>query len=189
VAGSQRPWRVFVAHPLPPSIQDTLQAQLEPYRRRHREARWTRPETWHLTLVFLAAVDAPAVAELVRLVDAIARQGAPYEVSVDEGGGRERRGDGVAWLGLSRGAGTLVEMADRVADGCQSVTIDGAPPKRTPNAHLTLARRADRPLIRALREQTCGPLGVSWVVDRLLLVRSQLSSAGAEYETLHEATL
>jgi 2'-5' RNA ligase len=82
-----------------------------------------------------------------------------------------------------------MEVAEQVAAGCPPDASDGMPPKRTPNAHLTVARRADRELITALREQADGPLGVSWVVDRLLLVRSHLSSAGAEYETLHEATL
>lgn len=189
MAGTPRPWRLFVAHPLPPSARDTLLAQLAPYRRIHPQVRWTRPQNWHLTLVFLAAVDPTSVPELVRLLDAVARQSAPYEVRVDDGGGRHRRGDGVAWLSLSRGAAALLEIADRVAAGCPPETNEGTPPKRTPNAHLTVARRADRELIDDLREQAHGPLGVTWVVDRLLLVRSRLTSAGAEYETLHEATL
>lgn len=189
MAGRQRPWRLFVAHPLPLPVRETLQSQLEPYRRRHRQVRWLRPETWHLTLVFLAAVEPERLPELERLLDAVARHSAAYEVRVDEGGGRERRGDGVAWLRLTRGAPALIEMAERVAAGCPPVVADRAEPRRTPDAHLTVARRADRSLIADLRTQAHGPLGVSWVVDRLLLVRSQLSSAGAEYETLHEATL
>lgn len=160
-----------------------------PYRRALPGVRWTRPQTWHLTLLFLGSVAPDRTPELRGLVDVVAKQVGPYEVRVDGGGGRTRRAEGVAWLGLSEGAGRLIESASLLADGCPPDITDGPPPKRTPSAHLTLARKADEAAIRALRDQAHGPVGVGWRIDRIELVRSHLEPSGARYETLHEARL
>jgi 2'-5' RNA ligase len=139
--------------------------------------------------LFLGSVDPARVVDLRALVDDVAAASHPYEVQVELGGGRLRRGEGVAWLGLGRGAGSLIETADAVAAGCPADVTDGARPKRTPSAHLTVARRADAALIEALREQAHGPLGDGWTVDRIELLRSHLEPGGARYETLHRSTL
>ena len=92
-------------------------------------------------------------------------------------------------MSLSSGAGTLIEAATLAADRCPADISDGPPPKRTPSAHLTVARRADQSLIKALRSQAYGAVGVSWKIDRVQLVRSHLDPGGAHYVALEEATL
>lgn len=166
-----------------------LQAQLAPYRRAHERVRWTRPSTWHLTLLFLGSVAPSHVTELEHLVDEVASHVQPYRVWADRGDGRVGEDDGVAWLGLSEGAGELIEAASLAAAACPPDVSGGRPPKRTPSAHLTVARKADEAVVRALRERSCGPLGVGWRVERIELVRSHLEPGGARYETLHESTL
>jgi 2'-5' RNA ligase len=183
-------WRLFVAHPVPPAIREELAAQLAPYRRRHADVRWTRPESWHLTLLFVGAVRSQRAHELATLCDRLAHDAdGPYEVRADRGGGRLRRADGVAWLGLGLGAERLLALARAAADGCPPDITDGVPPRQTPSAHLTVVRRAHEAVIGDLREQRLGPLGVAWTVERVELVRSQLGRGGASYETLHAATL
>jgi 2'-5' RNA ligase len=162
---------------------------MAPYRRQHLDVRWTRLETWHLTLLFLGAVDPARVPELHHLIDDAAHEIAPYRAQVAHGGGRSRRGEGVAWLGLGDGAGALIEAATLIAANCPSDITEGPPPKRTSSAHLTIVRKADEAVIEALRSQAHGPLGVGWTVDALRLVRSHLDPAGARYETLHQTTL
>lgn len=174
---------------MPEAARSDLQRQLAPYRRAYREPRWTRPETWHLTLLFLGSVVPHRVPELERLVDDVARQAEPYGAVVDRGDGRTRDKEGVAWLGLSEGAGALIETATLTAQGCPLDITDGPPPQRTQSAHLTVVRKADAAIVRALRDQSLGPLGVSWQVDRVQLVRSHLEPDGARYETLHESTM
>ncbi len=150
--------------------------------------RWTRPETWHLTLLFVGSVEPRRASELEALVRNVAEATPAYDVRVDQGGGRLRRGEGVAWLGLSEGATTLIELASELAVACAPDLAHG-PPKRTPSAHLTLVRRADAPTIQALRQRAYGHLSVDWQADRIALVRSHLDRSGARYETLHEATM
>jgi len=129
------------------------------------------------------------VLQLTMLVEDAAATQKPYSVRADDGGGRPGRGEGVAWLGLSTGAGTLIRIATQLAERCPPDATTGPPPRRTPSAHLTLARRADEAVVQALRHQSHGSLGVAWQVDRLCLVRSHLEATGAHYETLHEARL
>lgn len=170
-------------------MRETLAAQLAPYRAAHRDARWTRPETWHLTLLFLGAVAPDRVVELERLVEDVAAAVATYDVSVDRGDGRVRGRDGVAWLALGAGAGRLIETAELVASGCPADITAGPAPKRTPSAHLTVVRKAHREVVEALREQRYGPLRVAWTVDAIQLVRSHLEPSGARYDTLLQVPL
>lgn len=174
---------------MPDDVRVDLHAQLQPYRRAFTEVRWTKPESWHLTLLFLGSVAPDRVPELRALIDDIASRVKPFDAVVDLGGGRIQRQEGVAWLGLSQGAGELMEAASLTAAACPSDIAHGRPPKRTPSAHLTVARRADAALVRALRERSFGPLGMGWRVERVELVRSHLEPGGARYETLHESTM
>lgn len=174
---------------MPDEVRVELRAQLAPFHRAFPDVRWTRPETWHLTLVFLGSVTPDHVPELNALIGDIATRFKPYDVRLDRGGGRPRQRDGVAWLGLSAGAGRLIDAATLIAETCPPDITAGRPPKRTPSAHLTLARHAGQAVVEALREQALGPLGVGWTVDRIQLVRSHLEPGGVRYETLHEATM
>lgn len=170
-------------------MRQQLAAQLAPYRAHLGEARWTHPRSWHLTLLFLGQVRSERVLEVQALVDEMAAAVTPYRVRADEGDGRLYRGEGVGWLELSQGAGALIELAVALAERCPPGVTAGAPPRRTPSAHLTLARKAGRATIDALRSQAYGPLEVAWRVDRIRLLRSRLDATGARYETLHEATM
>jgi 2'-5' RNA ligase len=185
----ERAWRLFIAHPVPPAARDELDRQLAPYRAQHPDLPWTKPESWHLTLLFLGSVDPERVPQLQGIVDDAARQVAPYRIAVERGGGRKRDGEGVAWLALSDGAGALIGAATLIATTCPPDVTLGVPPRRTPSAHLTVARRADADVIAALRHQRHGPLGTGWTVDAIELVRSHLGHDGARYETVHRAAL
>lgn len=151
--------------------------------------RWLEPETWHLTLLFLGAVPVAQVPELVQLVDDAAGQSPRFSLSVRGGGGRVRGSDGVGWLDVRDGADRIAASADFLIDNLPLPASDAAPPKRTPSAHLTVARRLDRATLDALTEQRYGPLAASWRVEQMALLRSHPGSGGAHYETLHEATL
>jgi 2'-5' RNA ligase len=83
----------------------------------------------------------------------------------------------------------MIELAGWLARDCPPGVTRDAPPKRTPAAHVTVARRADDALVEALASEQWGPLAARWTFDRLALMHSHLESDGARYETLHEATL
>jgi RNA 2',3'-cyclic 3'-phosphodiesterase len=174
---------------LPIEARRSLWAQLAPYRERHRETRWLLPETWHLTLLFLGSVPVGRVGEVAAAVDRAATRAGPFRVSVAGGGGRERHGEAVAWLPVGAGAGRVIEMAGWLAADCPADAAIGGPPRRTPAAHLTVARGTDRAAIDDLAAERWGRPEEHWLVDRVALMRSHLERAGARYETLHEAAL
>lgn len=187
--GQPRAWRLFIAVPLPDEVRTSLWGQLAPYRRQHDQARWLAPATWHLTLLFLGSVPPEQVLSLVALVESVAAASSPAHLGISGGGGRVRRQEGVAWLAVAAGAREMLTIADRLAAACPDGITIGAPPRRTPSAHLTVARRADGALVEALSEQRHGPLWAAWHADGIALVRSHLGPGGSRYETLHEAAL
>jgi RNA 2',3'-cyclic 3'-phosphodiesterase len=151
--------------------------------------RWLEPGTWHLTLLFLDRVTVEHVPELISLVERVAGQCPPFAISVSGGGGRVRGSDGVAWLQVHDGASRVAAAAELLAARYPPLATAAAPPKRTPAAHLTVARKVDRATLDALAGQWHGPLAASLSIDAMALLRSHLGSGGARYETLHEATL
>lgn len=140
-------------------------------------------------MLFLGPVDATRVPELTSIIDSAALTREPYQARADHGDGRVRAGDGVAWLALSSGAGQLIALADTLSRTVPVGVTEGAPPRRTASAHLTVARKPDEALISALRSQELGRISVVWTIDRVALLRSHLSSDGARYETLHHCRL
>jgi 2'-5' RNA ligase len=187
--GQSRAWRLFIAVPLPDEVRTSLWGQLAPYRRQHGQARWVAPSTWHLTLLFLGSVPPEQVPSLVALAESVAAASPPAHLGISGGGGRVRKQEGVAWLAVAAGAQEMLSIADRLAAACPDGITVTAPPRRTPSAHLTVARRADRALVEALNVQRHGPLEATWHADRIALVRSHLGPRGSRYETLHEAAL
>ncbi len=175
---------------MPAAARQHLEERLKTYRQRHPGARWTPPDTWHLTLLFLGSVDPASVPDLRRLIDhAAVRIPGPYPIRLDQGEGRSHRGIDVAWLGASEGASRLIALADALAQACPPGITHGMPARRSPSAHLTVARSAGTAVIGDLREQRLGPVDVAWTIDRLVLMRSHLSPHGASYETLYERAL
>ena len=73
--------------------------------------------------------------------------------------GASADGEGVAWLGLSAGAGRLIETATLTAERCPPEVTHGRPPRRTPSAHLTVVRKAHEGAIEALRAAGTWPAG------------------------------
>lgn len=198
-----------MALPVSTGARRRLDRALAPYRRTFAEARWLEPDTWHVTLLFLGSVSVARIGELVDVVDSVATICSPLTVEIDGAGGRSDRGGrrstgsgghvtpavrrstragGIAWLHIGTGATTIVSLADRLLDGVRAIDlIEPERLKRSPSAHVTVARKASATLIEALREQRHGPVTARWRVDRILILESHLEAAGAHYETVHEA--
>ena len=190
----ERPWRLFLALPLPAEAAAAVVRALAPVRASFPDARWLTVETLHLTLVFLGSTRPGRVADLARLVDAAAASHARFTVMTGLGGGREQPdGDGVAWLQLQRGGAETARLGARLEGEVAAVPGTGGgaarAPRRSPSAHLTVARHASRELIAALARGEPHVEPVTWVADRIVLFRSHLERSGAQYELMHVASL
>ena len=185
----RKPWRLFVAVELPPTLRDALRGPLEgltPLKD------WMRPspvQQIHLTLHFLGGVDHDRVAAIVEALTMATRQHRRFELVV--------RGIG-AFGGMRRPRVLWAGFADTGLDNLRALRHDtstalarlGLEVDADFKPHLTLGR-ARRPLDsqgrQALRawseswkERAFGALPVTSVA----LMRSQLGGGPARHSTL-----
>ena len=152
-------------------------------------ASWVRPENYHLTVRFLGEIEPMLTVDLERVSRRITTSIAPFALSLDRFGGfpsieRPR----VLWFGgetpsLFRGLATSLS---------HDLGELGFPPEdREPDAHVTIARIKGRPDPATpgviARLGPVAPLPVH--VDRLVLMQSELTPAGAIYTPLFSTPL
>lgn len=151
-----------------------LDRALEPLRAAPGAPRWTPPERWHLTLVFLGDVPAAALGPLTRAVTPVVAATPPLSLRLS-GGGRfgSRRRPAVCWAGLDGDVPVLTDLAGRLAVAVRRV---GLPVEERPfRAHLTLGRwRPGRPADGDLPERLADHRGPVWPVTEVVLWRSHL---------------
>lgn len=166
-----------------------LAVALAPLHERLPHVRWLPPDSLHLTVLFLGGTLESRLPELRAAIDEAAALQAPFEIRTDAGGGRighpSRGGIGVAWLNLDRGADETARLAMALSERLRTGT---AWPEKGHAPHLTVARRATRELVAALRDPTA-VAPVSWTCDRVVLFSSDLGQGAPRYEALHEARL
>jgi 2'-5' RNA ligase len=180
-----------VAIRLDEGVRAALGGAVEGLRRVARDVAWVVPENVHVTLKFLGQVREARAAELVAALAQATSGFASFEASVEGLGAfptplRPR----VIWAGVGRGADALVELAGRV-DGAL-VALGFERESRPFSPHVTLGRvrapRRDPPLADALLAGAGYQFG-RLSVERVALMRSDLSPRGARYTELGAAWL
>ena len=147
------------------------------------EPRWTAPERWHLTLLFLGTVPADVVPALVSKAAPAVADAPPMTLRL-AGGGRfgSRRRPQVAWAGVDGDVAPLVALAGRLADVARSLRL--AVEDRPYRPHLTLGRwRPGRPADGDLVDRLADYRGPAWPVREVRLLESHLGPKPT-YETL-----
>ncbi|WP_436703859.1 RNA 2',3'-cyclic phosphodiesterase [Geodermatophilus sp. CPCC 205761] len=168
---------MFFAVTPPPAARDDLDRALTPLRDAPGAPRWTAPDRWHLTLLFLGAVPAGDVDALVAGSTA-AVTGTPALTLQLAGGGRfgSRRRPQVCWVGVTGDGDALGALAGRLARVARRL---GLPVEERPfRAHLTLGRwRPGRPGDGDLPDRLADYRGPSWPVTEVELLESRLGPA------------
>ena len=178
--------RLFVAVVPPPEALGHLGAAVTEARAREAAVlgaealRWSRPDTWHLTLAFLGEVADRLVPELERRL----RRGAARHPAADVALTGAGRFDGrVLWIGFSGEVTGLKRLAASVQ--AASRRAGAGVDERPLRPHITLARARDpldlRPAVAAL----AGYAGPPWTAHEIVLVRSRLGG-GPGRTALHE---
>ena len=137
---------MFTAVLPPQDVLEELEEFLEP-RREASPFRWTRPEAWHLTLAFMAAVPERSLEDLLARLERAGHRRTPFRLRLAGGGAfpnpaRAR----VLYAGVEADPAALEELR-RLATGARAAAnkagapVDGAAFR----PHLTLAR-VSRPI-------------------------------------------
>lgn len=178
--------RAFLAILLPDTVRSALDAEIERLRPVGRDVSWVARDNLHLTLKFLGHVEPERLEHAVSGLALVAAAVAPFELAVVGLGAfpsptRPR----VLWAGLESGADAAARLA-RSVDG--ALAGQGFAPEERPfSGHVTLGRvrepGRDRHLASALAAGAGHRFG-RLTVDRLALMRSELSPRGARYSII-----
>jgi 2'-5' RNA ligase len=156
---------------------------MDPLRESAGAPRWTTPDRWHLTLLFLGATPADCVHALVEGAEKAVAAAPAISLRL-AGAGRfgSLRRPQVFWAGVDGDVEPLVELAERLAALARAL---GLPVEDRPfHPHLTLGRWAPRrPADGRLPEQLAGYRGPAWPATEVRLLESHLGRA-AHYDTV-----
>ena len=183
--------RAFVAANLDSGLKAALARVQDRLKATRADVGWVRPENLHITLKFLGQVEDGRLGVIGEAVAAATTGCGPVRL-VFEGLGAFPRPHAarVVWIGLSHGAEALAQLQARVEAGLESLGF--AREARSFTAHLTLGRvrgpAHGEQLARALTGAPAEALG-EMVLDRIDLMKSDLSAAGARYSILQSFPL
>jgi len=163
--------RLFVAITPPRAVLLEVRAAVDALKRGNAPGvnallRWTRPETWHITVAFYGEVSEEKAADLVDRLGRVAARTTPMELSL---AGAGRFGPRALWFGVQGQCdrlGRLAEASGAAARRCH-IRVEDRPYR----PHLTLARVNGVPRGVTQDDQT-GPLDLAPIVDRLRAFRS-----------------
>lgn len=178
--------RLFIAVFPPPAVQAGVDRAAAPLLDRQPGA-WVRPRNLHFTLRFLGACDEAAIEPATRAMHAAVAGRPAFAV--------ELRGCGafpspqrarVIWRGVGRGAAALEGLAAALES---ALVGEGFAPAAQPfAAHLTLGRPRQQGDWSA-RLGAASPDPITFPVERIALVSSELAAGGSRYVVLQHAAL
>ena len=156
--------------------------------------RWTRPEQVHLTLKFLESVAEDGLEQLGDRLEGALGQHASFSVEAKGCGAfPSRRRPQVIWVGLDGADEPLRQLHGAVSR--EATPFCEETDRKRFVAHLTIGRvkgrraRIFRALGEALLDVQPEPQFGSWKVREVKLMRSHLSSAGAEHSCVRNLPL
>ena len=175
--------RLFIAVNFDPRVRDLIAAAIEGFPVERPPWRWTKPDTWHVTVKFLGERSESDAAAIARCLEAVASRHGSFPLELrDFGGFPSLKRPRVLFYRAERGAEALVALA---ADVEQTLLGElGIPKEDKPfRAHATVGRvkaRIPRPV--ADRLPSVPPLsGAVQTVESFELMISELHRDGARY--------
>jgi RNA 2',3'-cyclic 3'-phosphodiesterase len=159
-------------------------------RRAGADVSWTKPENIHLTLRFLGEVDERRIGEVEKVCVSSAAEFQPFTLSLGGAGvfpnARQPR---VLWAGVRGEIEKTMEMRRLLEEKLALIGFE--PEEKDFHPHLTIGRvksnRKTRELL-ALADAHRLP-ALSFVVSEIVLMKSELRPAGAEYTPMARAFL
>jgi RNA 2',3'-cyclic 3'-phosphodiesterase len=187
--------RLFIAIPLPDDVKDAIELAQRELRSTLARAkvRWTSREQFHVTLRFLGGVPSSELDGLTKAIGDAGRQFAPIELYAWGIGFFPRaRAPRVIWVGLSDNLDQLPALQRAVEQAVAPFT-DEAPEERFAG-HVTVGR------IKEIQHSEIGGLTNAtsamadrvfgqWKAGEIVLIRSILSSEGAQHTPVAAAPL
>lgn len=187
-----KPLRLFIAVPAPEEVRAAAEEVIASLRG-SGDVRWVAPHLLHLTLKFLGPTPPEKVEEIRGVLAKTSNNYSPFMVELgDAGAFPNPRKPQTIWLAVRGDVERLRQLADGVDGAVHPLGFERE--KRAYKAHLTIGRvkspRGLAELSRRLAETAARKRrAVSWPVEEIQLVRSDLRPGGPEYTTLERFPL
>src|SRR4029078_12298660 len=180
-------WRVFCAIELSGAVRSSLQKHIDNLRAAVPEAQasWSRIENIHLTIKFFGNFSQDRIPLISTATSRTASSFQPFPISISKAGvfpgASQPR---VVWIGVDDQMGSLSELQQRFE--LEFSTNGFEKDARSFKPHLTIARIRKPAGARELAEanRQLGFESESFVVEELVVFRSELSSKGSKYTAL-----
>ena len=182
--------RVFVSVGLSADARDQLVEAVTRIRAEVPEGiQWASPDGMHLTLKFLGNIPSSHVSPLLACVEELANANPVFGLNLAGlGMFPNRRKPRVLWAGAGGDLDVLSSLQQAAEDAINAL---GYPPEQRPfRPHITLGRPRrtvpDAQLVRigAVVSGLTPPAPVSWRVESVDVMRSELHPSGARYTVL-----
>lgn len=182
--------RLFIAV----DLGETIRRELEKLQRRlkhtHADVKWVDPAKIHLTLAFLGEVDIDQIRPLEAALSQALQGVEKFSVTVSGTGTFGKpRWPRVVWAGIAD-CPPLMELQRKTAEALNAAAVEHD--AKSFSAHLTLGRvkppKHVAELLTELDKEKETLLGSADIAE-VLLIKSELRPAGAEYTVLHRVPL
>lgn len=182
--------RLFIAMPLPPSVQEYLDRLIADLHDQGADVKWVAAKNIHLTIRFLGDTDEQLVQQLASMLDAVGSRFSSVDTIIDKFGGfPHMQLPNIFWVGLKGQTELLAQFATATELAIRPYGF--APENRPFRAHLTLGRvkktRGLSALLAYVPMLKIEPVPIHF--DRIVLYQSTLTPKGAVYSPLHETKL
>lgn len=171
--------RVFLGIPLPASLARETYACTSGLRERLPDVKWVRAENYHITVLFLGEIDDSEISRVAGLLGAIDFGCGAGAILGTIGQFPPRGALKVVYAGLAEGGDCCVSVQAMVSSALPEYA------ERRPYVpHITLGRAKSGRRVVLTRDS--GPLPADpFRLEEIVLYRSLLSPAGAEYRNLY----
>jgi 2'-5' RNA ligase len=183
--------RLFLAVELDESLKEVVNSLMEPLRKTGADVKWVQRANLHMTLKFLGEVADEKLGLIVETARRALACCARFDIGLGGVGtfppaGKPR----VIWIGIEDARAQLAAMSRSLEEAFAQV---GFPPEDRPfKPHLTLGRVRSPKGVERLRPalaKTAVPATKPMTVDKVLLIKSVLTSAGPIYTVLERIDL
>ncbi|MDQ2856293.1 MAG: RNA 2',3'-cyclic phosphodiesterase [Acidobacteriota bacterium] len=180
-------FRVFCAIELPGNASALVTDHINRLRNQFPNvpASWNRDGKFHLTLKFIGELPHTWVELLSLAAERATSNLSSFNITVTGAGAFPEKGSPrVLWLGIDDRTGQLATLQDRLEQECARENFTRE--ERAFHPHLTIARlrKPDGARELATAHAEAGFAAVEVSITELLVIRSELSSAGSKYTTI-----
>jgi RNA 2',3'-cyclic 3'-phosphodiesterase len=182
--------RCFIAIEIPSEVKSAFIELQNDLKSAGADVAWTNPDNVHLTLKFLGEIDKKLVSEVERIcLETIAAM-QPFNLGINGIGlFPNERHPRVLWVGLGGEVETLERLQEQLDERLAGIGFEIEEKDFQP--HLTVGRIRSNKNLRELLVKSAGYTlpSLSFVVQEIVLMKSDLLPAGACYSELAKARM